>query len=72
MRSKQLFEAIGEIYDCFIDEDAEDIAAIRDYNTMRNKRVYKKMKVAVPAACLCVIAIGAFAIMSRRSALRLK
>jgi len=71
MRSKLLFNAIGDIYDCFINEDAQDVAAIKDYSTLHSSRVSPKMKVAIPAAaCLCVIAVGTFALLSRRSTAR--
>ena len=71
MNSKLLFEAIGNIYDCFINEDAEDIAAVKDHNVLRPTRVSPTMKVAIPAAaCLCVVALGAYALLSRRSTLR--
>jgi len=71
MRSKLLFAAIGNIYDCFISEDADDIAAIRDSKAVSPTRFSPKMKVAIPAAaCLCVIAVGAYALSSRRISLR--
>jgi len=70
MKSKLLFDAIGDIYDCFINEDAQDVAAIKNDETSRPTRVSPKMKVAIPAAaCLCAVALGAYAIISRRSAL---
>ena len=73
MRSKQLFDAIGDIYDCFINEDADDIAALKSSKTLHSAHVSSKMKVAIPAAaCLCVVALGTYALLSRRSALRVK
>ena len=73
MKSKRLFDAIGDIYDCFINEDAEDIAAIENSKVLRSARVSPKMKVAIPAAaCLCAVALGAYALLSHRSAPRVK
>ena len=71
MKSKRLLDAIGNIYDCFINEDADDVDETKYINNIRSARISPKLKVAIPAvACVCVIAVGTYAILSRRAIAR--
>ena len=63
MRSKQLFMAIGNIDDRFISEDGEDISIIKDKVT-NTVRFSPRLRITIPvAACLCIIALGAYALL---------
>ena len=62
MKSKQLFVAIGNIDDRFINEDAEDFPLTKD-KAINTVRFSPRLKFSISvAACLCIIALGAYAL----------
>ena len=62
MKSKRLFVAIGNIDERFIDEDAEEIANLKNRPQKRTATFSPWLKLATPLAACLIIAVAIFAI----------